>query len=95
MSSGIWCGRPPLNPLVKGDVFLAIPIQFSLRSEIPMMNNDAFNLSMEQKFQLQCLQQEYQDLDREQTVNFLLETMQQIMVRDNLIRDLMKKSLFS
>ncbi|MEB3161206.1 MAG: NblA/ycf18 family protein [Synechocystis sp.] len=60
-----------------------------------MMNNDAFNLSMEQKFQLQCLQQEYQDLDREQTVNFLLETMQQIMVRDNLIRDLMKKSLFS
>ncbi|MFM1842681.1 MAG: Phycobilisome degradation protein NblA [Cyanobacteriota bacterium] len=60
-----------------------------------MMNNDAFNLSMEQKFQLQCLQQEYQSLDREQTVNFLLETMQQIMVRDNLIRDLMKKSLFS
>lgn len=60
-----------------------------------MMTNDAFTLSMEQKFQLQCLQQEYQGLDREQTVNFLLETMQQIMVRDNLIRDLMKKSLFS
>ncbi|MGA1621363.1 MAG: NblA/ycf18 family protein [Synechocystis sp.] len=60
-----------------------------------MMTNDAFNLSMEQKFQLQCLQKEYQGLDREQTVNFLLETMQQIMVRDNLIRDLMKKSLFS
>lgn len=60
-----------------------------------MMNNDAFNLSIEQKFQLQCLQQEYQALDREQTVSFLLETMQQIMVRDNLIRDLMKKSLFS
>jgi hypothetical protein len=60
-----------------------------------MMNNEAFNLSLEQKFQLQCLQQEYQDLDREQTVNYLLETMQQIMVRDNLIRDLMKKSLFS
>jgi len=60
-----------------------------------MINNEAFNLSLEQKFQLQCLQQEYQDLDREQTVNYLLETMQQIMVRDNLIRDLMKKSLFS
>lgn len=60
-----------------------------------MMNNEAFNLSLEQKFQLQCIQQEYQDLDREQTVNYLLETMQQIMVRDNLIRDLMKKSLFS
>ncbi len=60
-----------------------------------MMNNEAFNLSIEQKFQLQCLQQEYQDMDREQTVNFLLETMQQIMARDNLIRDLMKKSLFS
>lgn len=60
-----------------------------------MMSNEAFNLSLEQKFQLQCLQQEYQDLDREQTVNYLLETMQQIMVRDNLIRDLLKKSLFS
>ena len=60
-----------------------------------MMNNEAFNLSLEQKFQLQCMQQEYQDLDREQTVTYLLETMQQIMVRDNLIRDLMKKSLFS
>ncbi|AIE75473.1 MULTISPECIES: NblA/ycf18 family protein [unclassified Synechocystis] len=60
-----------------------------------MINNEAFNLSLEQKFQLQCLQQEYQDLDREQTVNYLLETMQQIMVRDNLIRDLMKNSLLS
>ncbi|AGF51642.1 phycobilisome degradation protein NblA [Synechocystis salina LEGE 06155] len=58
-----------------------------------MINNEAFNLSLEQKFQLQCLQQEYQELDREQTVNYLLETMQQIMVRDNLIRDLMKNSL--
>ncbi|MBE9204453.1 NblA/ycf18 family protein [Synechocystis sp. PCC 7339] len=60
-----------------------------------MINNEAFNLSLEQKFQLQCLQQEYQELDREQTVNYLLETMQQIMVRDNLIRDLMKNSLLS
>ena len=58
-----------------------------------MINNEAFNLSLEQKFQLLCLQQEYQELDREQTVNYLLETMQQIMVRDNLIRDLMKNSL--
>ncbi len=60
-----------------------------------MMDQDALNLSLEQKFQLQCLQNEYGDLDREQIVNFLLETMQQIMVRDNLIRDLMKKSLFT
>ncbi|BFM39869.1 photosystem I reaction center subunit X [Synechocystis sp. LKSZ1] len=59
-----------------------------------MMNSNAFELSLEQQFQLQCLQQEYQDLDRDAVINHLLDAMQQLMVRDNLIRDLMKKSLF-
>jgi hypothetical protein len=59
-----------------------------------MMNSNAFELSLEQQFQLQCLQQEYQGLDRDAVINHLLDAMQQLMVRDNLIRDLMKKSLF-
>ncbi|MGB5595139.1 MAG: NblA/ycf18 family protein [Crocosphaera sp.] len=58
------------------------------------MDANVFELSMEQQFKLQCLQQEFQDLEREQVINYLLDTMQQIMARDNLIRDLMKNSLF-
>jgi hypothetical protein len=58
-----------------------------------MLNQNAFELSMEQQFQLHCLQQEFQSLDRDTIVEQLLDAMQQIMGRDNLIRDLMKKSL--
>ncbi|MEL4898296.1 photosystem I reaction center subunit X [Crocosphaera sp. Alani8] len=57
------------------------------------MDAKAFELSLEQQFQLQCLQQEFQDLGREQVIDYLLDTMQQIMARDNLIRDLMKNEL--
>ncbi|EAZ89698.1 photosystem I reaction center subunit X [Crocosphaera chwakensis] len=58
------------------------------------MDANTFELSLEQQFQLQCLQQEFQDLEREQVIDYLLDTMQQIMARDNLIRDLMKNDLF-
>ena len=58
------------------------------------MDAKVFELSLEQKFQLQCLQQEFQDLEREEVINYLIDTMQQIMARDNLIRDLMKNELF-
>lgn len=58
------------------------------------MDANTFELSLEQQFQLQCLQQEFQGLEREQVIDYLLDTMQQIMARDNLIRDLMKNELF-
>ena len=57
-----------------------------------MMNSKAFELSLEQQFQLQCLQQEYQGLDKDDVISHLLDTMEQLMVRDNLIRDCMKKA---
>lgn len=57
-----------------------------------MMNSKAFELSLEQQFQLQCLQQEYQGLGKDDVINHLLETMQQLMLRDNLIRDCMKNA---
>lgn len=58
------------------------------------MDANAFELSLEQQFQLQCLQQEFQGLERDQVIDYLIDTMQQIMARDNLIRDLMKNELF-
>ncbi|GBF81645.1 NblA/ycf18 family protein [Aphanothece sacrum] len=59
-----------------------------------MIDVQVFELSLEQQFELQCLQQEFQELEREQVIHYLLDTMQQLMARDNLIRDLMKNSLF-
>ncbi|MFM7189923.1 MAG: NblA/ycf18 family protein [Microcystaceae cyanobacterium] len=56
------------------------------------MDSKAFELSLEQQFQLQCLHQEFHGLERDDVINHLLETMQQLMVRDNLIRDCMKKA---
>ncbi len=58
------------------------------------MDAKMFELSLEQQFQLQCLQQEFQGLEREEVIDYLIDTMQQIMARDNLIRDLMKNELF-
>ncbi|HAC63819.1 MAG TPA: photosystem I reaction center subunit X [Cyanothece sp. UBA12306] len=57
------------------------------------MDANIFELSLEQKFELQCLQQEFQDLEHDQVIGYLLDTMQQLMMRDNHIRDLMKNSL--
>ena len=34
------------------------------------MDAKVFELSLEQKFQLQCLQQEFQDLEREEVINY-------------------------
>lgn len=56
------------------------------------MDAKMFHLSLEQQFELQCLQHEFQDWNRDQIVGHLLEAMQQLMVKDNLIRDLMKNS---
>jgi hypothetical protein len=56
------------------------------------MDANMFHLSLEQQFQLQCLEHELQQSNRDQIVDHLLEAMQQLMAKDNLIRDLMKKS---
>lgn len=50
------------------------------------------NLSMEQQFQLQVLTQQVQNLSREQAQEFLLEMFRQMMVKDNLVRHLLKNA---
>ena len=59
-----------------------------------MMNVNMFHLSLEQQFELQCLQKEFQDWERDQIVVHLLDSMKQLMVKDNMIRDLIKRSNF-
>ncbi|MBW4550193.1 MAG: NblA/ycf18 family protein [Aphanocapsa sp. GSE-SYN-MK-11-07L] len=57
------------------------------------MNPDAFQLSLEQQFQIRLLEDSADDLNQEQLSDLLMEIYRLLMIKDNLIRDLMKKSL--
>ena len=47
-------------------------------------------LSMEQQFKLKVLQDEVRELSKEQTQEYLLEMFRQMMVKDNLMKQLLK-----
>ncbi len=47
-------------------------------------------LSMEQQFKLKVLQEQVRDLTKEQAQEYLLEMFHQMMVKDNLMKQLMK-----
>ena len=50
-------------------------------------------LSLEQKFNLRIYEDQVKDLSQEQAQEFLLEVLRQLMVKDNVIRSLMRTSL--
>ncbi|MBF2079400.1 MAG: NblA/ycf18 family protein [Synechococcales cyanobacterium T60_A2020_003] len=56
------------------------------------MNFLSFDLSMEQEFEIQKVKQEVQGMSREQALELLLEVSKTLMIKDNLIRDLMKRA---
>jgi hypothetical protein len=56
------------------------------------MNFLSFDLSLEQEFEIQKVQQEVQSMNREQTLELLLEISKTLMIKDNLIRALMKQA---
>lgn len=56
------------------------------------MNFLAFDLSLEQEFEIKKVQQEVQTMSREQALELLLEISKTLMIKDNVIRDLMKRA---
>ncbi|MDJ0724263.1 MAG: NblA/ycf18 family protein [Prochloraceae cyanobacterium] len=50
------------------------------------------NLSLEQQFKLQVLQEQVKTLTKEQAQEFLLELFRQMMVKDNLVKQLLKNA---
>ena len=48
------------------------------------------NLSMEQQFKLHVLSQEVQQMSREQAQQYLIEVLRQMMVKDNVVKKLIK-----
>ncbi len=50
------------------------------------------NLTLEQQFKLQVLTEQVETLSKEQAQEYLLEMFRQMMVKDNLVKHLMKNA---
>ncbi|WP_088241262.1 NblA/ycf18 family protein [Calothrix rhizosoleniae] len=50
------------------------------------------HLSLEQQFRLQTLKEQVKSLSQEEAQNFLLEVLRQMMVKDNLVKHLLKEA---
>lgn len=50
-------------------------------------------LTLEQKFNLKLYQEQIQNLSQEEAQCFLLEVMRQLMVKDNMVKHLLKNQL--
>jgi hypothetical protein len=51
------------------------------------------NLSVEQQFSMKVYEDQVKGLSSDQAQEFLLEIMRQLMIKDNVIRHLMKKAI--
>ncbi len=51
------------------------------------------SLSLEQNFNLKVYEDQVKNLSQEQAQEFLLEVMRQLMIKDNVIRHLMKQAV--
>ena len=47
------------------------------------------NLSLEQRFRLQMMQSQVKSLDLEQAQEYVVELLRQMMVKDNLVKDIL------
>lgn len=54
-------------------------------TDIPM------ELNLEQKFNLKLYEEQIKDLSKEESQKFLLEVLRQLMVKDNMIKHLLKQ----
>ncbi|GAB4184171.1 MAG: NblA/ycf18 family protein [Coleofasciculaceae cyanobacterium] len=54
------------------------------------MDSTSFQLSLEQQFQMRLMEESAQQMSREQMQEVLIQAARLLMVKDNVIRDLMK-----
>lgn len=57
------------------------------------MDNLPLSLTMEQQFNMKVYEDQVKNLSADQAQDFLLEIMRQLMIKDNVIRHLMKECL--
>jgi hypothetical protein len=58
------------------------------------MNTSSFQLSLEQQFQMRLIERSMQDMSREQLQDMLMQIMRLLLVKENIIRDLVKSCVF-
>ena len=79
-------------------MFLCVNFSKNIRIFIPVyfwsqqIMEQPTNLSLEQKFKLQVLQEQVKTLTKEQAQEFLIELFRQMMVKDNLVKQLLKNA---
>ncbi|MBF2055626.1 MAG: NblA/ycf18 family protein [Cyanobacterium sp. T60_A2020_053] len=56
------------------------------------MNNNEASLTLEQQFKLEVLKEQVKGLNREQAQQYLVEIFRQMMVKDNLVKQLMRNA---
>lgn len=54
------------------------------------MESSSFELTLEQQFQMRLMEQSAQQMTREQMQDLLIQSARLLMLKDNVIRDLMK-----
>lgn len=54
------------------------------------MDSSSFELTLEQQFQMRLMEQSAQQMTREQMQNLLIESARLVMLKDNVIRNLIK-----
>ena len=57
-----------------------------------MLMNSSGQLSLEQQFKLKVLQEQVEGLTKEQAQEYLLEMFRQMMIKDNLVKHLLKNA---
>jgi Phycobilisome degradation protein nblA len=55
------------------------------------MDPKTFELTLEQQFQMKLIEESTQKMSREQTIDLLVQASRLLMVKDNVIRSLMKQ----
>lgn len=55
------------------------------------MDPKTFELSLEQQFQMRLIEESTQQMSREQTIDLLIQASRLLMLKDNIIRSLMKQ----
>jgi Phycobilisome degradation protein nblA len=58
-----------------------------------LMNTQSFELTMEQQFQMKLMEDAAQNMSHDQVLDMLTQTMRLMMVKDNVIRSLVKGCL--
>lgn len=56
------------------------------------MNNHKANLTLEQQFKLEVLKEQVKGLNKQQAQQYLVAIFRQMMVKDNLVKQLMRNT---